>query len=220
MADGRHCVRGTHFPGRHTQARTTRGAHARPFAAPAARWEARATSQRADSTGTAPGGPRLPRAIAAHLSSEHVSEVVYGTVIGLALVVALEAHPPAAGVTAATIVTTAVAVGLAELYSELVGARVRRSRGVLLEHERIGPGVGAVVAGAAFPAIFFILAALDVIELDTAFSIAKWSGLSLIALYGWWAARLDGASHRRALLYAGAVALIGAFVIAVKALVH
>ncbi|HKG62923.1 MAG TPA: hypothetical protein VKB28_02560 [Solirubrobacteraceae bacterium] len=163
--------------------------------------------------------PRLPRALAAHLSSANVSEVVYGTVIGLALVVALEAHPPAAAATAVTIVTTAVAVGLAELYSELVGARLRR-RGGPGERDSIGAGVAAVVAGAAFPAVFFVLAAAELIELDTAFTIAKWSGLGLIALYGWCAARLDGAPHHKALMHAGAVALIGAFVIAVKALVH
>jgi hypothetical protein len=157
--------------------------------------------------------------IADHLSSEHVSEVVYGTVIGVALVAALEAHPPTAVATAVTIVTTSIAVGLAELYSEVVGARVRPAA------ERHGhgvdvPGVLAVIAGAAFPAVFFILAASGVLKLDTAFTVAKWSGLGLIASYGWWAARLSGASHHKALLHAGAVALIGAFVIAVKALVH
>ena len=78
----------------------------------------------------------------------------------------------------------------------------------------------AVAAGAAFPAVFFVLAAAGALELDTAFTIAKWSGLGLIALYGYWAARLGGASTARALVYAGAVALIGAFVIALKALVH
>jgi hypothetical protein len=140
-------------------------------------------------------------------------------VIGLALVVALEAHPPAAGPTAVTIVTTAVAVGLAELYSEVIGARVRR-RAEAPERGRIAAGVGAVVAGAAFPALFFVLAAAGLLELDTAFTVAKWSGLGLIALYGFWAARLDGAPHHKAVLYAGAVALIGVFVIAVKALVH
>ena len=139
--------------------------------------------------------------------------------IGLALVVALEAHPPAAIATATTIITTAIAVGLAELYSELVGARVRpRAEGE--ERPRIAPEVGAVIAGAAFPSVFFLLAAAGAIELDTAFTIAKWSGLGLIATYGFWAARLDGAPHHKALLQAGAVALIGAFVIAVKALVH
>ena len=51
-------------------------------------------------------------------------------------------------------------------------------------------------------------------------AIAKWSGLGLCAAYGWCAARLNGAPHHKALLHGGAVALIGAAVIAVKALVH
>jgi len=204
---------------RHTQARITRGAHARAVAAHAGRCDAPPTSERADSTSTPSAGPRPPRALAAHLSSEHISEVVYGTVIGLALVVVLESHPTSAAATAATIVTTAIAVGLAELYSELVEARVR-GRAARREHEPIAPGVAAVVAGAAFPAVFFLLAAAGAFEVDTAFTIAKWSGLGLIAFYGFWAARLDGAPRHKALLQAAAVALIGAFVIAVKALVH
>jgi hypothetical protein len=122
-------------------------------------------------------------------------------------------------VTAATIVTTAIAVGLAELYSEFVGARVRRN--VPGQHEGVvASDVLAVVAGASFPALFFVLAAVGVLELGAAFSIAKWSGLGLIAFYGFVAARLGGAPNHRALLHAGVVAAIGVFVIAVKALVH
>jgi hypothetical protein len=178
---------------RHTQAGTPPGAHAHAIAGAGPRWEARPTSQRADSPGTAPIGARLPRFVTAHLSSEQVSEVVYGTVI--------------------------VAVGLAELYSELIGARVRGEVG---ERHRgaIASNVVAVVAGAAFPAVFFVLAAVDLIELSTAFSVAKWSGLGLIALYGFWAARLGGARHGRAFMYAAGVAAAGALVIGVKALVH
>ena len=73
----------------------------------------------------------------------------------------------------------------------------------------------------AFPAVFFLLAAAGVLELDTAFTIAKWSGpradRALRLLGG--AARRRAARTRRS-LHAGAVALIGAFVIALKALVH
>ena len=203
------------------QARTPPRAHARPVARAPARWQAQPTSERADTRGRRENGPKLPRVLAEHLGSEQVSRVVYGTVIGVALVAALEAHPPAAGATAATILTTAVAVGLAELYSEIVGARVRVQGPLPDEHRgAIAADVCAVMAGAGFPAVFFLLAAVDVLELDTAFTIAKWSGLGLIALYGFWAARLGGATHGRSLLHAGAVALIGVFVIALKALVH
>jgi hypothetical protein len=68
-------------------------------------------------------------AIAAHLGSRQVSRVLYGSIIGLALVLALEAHPPGAGAITVTLLATAVAVALAELYSEIVGTEVQTARG-------------------------------------------------------------------------------------------
>src|SRR5215208_8372317 len=77
----------------------------------------------ADNT-EAPVGPRrdrvLGRYVTSHLDGRQVSRVVYGSIIGLALVVGLEAHPPGAGAVIATLLGTGLAVGLAELYSELV----------------------------------------------------------------------------------------------------
>jgi hypothetical protein len=55
----------------------------------------------------AEGGP-VRRFVATHLGSRQVSRVIYGAIIGLALVVALEAHPPAAGVVIATLLGTAL----------------------------------------------------------------------------------------------------------------
>jgi hypothetical protein len=74
--------------------------------------------------------------------------------------------------------------------------------------------------GIVFPDVFFALAAVGAIRLDTAFSLAKWSGLGLIAFYGFCAARLAGDSLAGAVLRAAAVGAIGAFLIALKALVH
>ena len=162
-----------------------------------------------------------PGFIRAHLGSEQVARVIYGSIVGLAFVVALEPHPPAAGTVAVILVTTAIAVALAELYSDVVGIRIR-IRGPLGEARRRAAArdVAAVAAGAGFPAVFFMLAAAGAIELDTAFDLAKWSGLGLLGFYGFAAARLGGASLGRAVLDALAVGAIGAFVILVKALVH
>jgi hypothetical protein len=147
--------------------------------------------------------------------------VIYGAIVGLALVVALEPHPPQAAAVGAILVTTAVAVALAELYSDVVGTRIRL-RGPLGKERRreAEMDVIAVAAGTAFPAVFFVLAAGDAIELDTAFTLAKWSGLGLIGAYGYAAGRLSGAAVGRSLLHALAVGAIGAAVIVVKALVH
>ena len=160
-------------------------------------------------------------AIKAHLGSRQVSRVIYGAIIGLALIVALEEHPPSAGVVVATLLGTAVAVGLAEVYSDFVGTETRKRRHVRGAELRDMVLEGAAVAfGIAFPAVFFVLAAAKAIEEDTAFTIAKWSGLGLIGFYGFWAARLAGDSLSGSALRALAVGLIGAFLIALKALVH
>jgi hypothetical protein len=58
------------------------------------------------------------------------------------------------------------------------------------------------------------------IERDTAFDLAKWTGLGLIAFYGFCGARLAGRRLVRSFGEALAVVLIGALLIGLKALVH
>jgi hypothetical protein len=163
----------------------------------------------------------MRRAIETHLGSQQVARVIYGAIISMALVVSLQAHPPPSGVVAATLLATAVAVGLAELYSDVVGAETRNRRRVGRDQVRhILHDAAAVAFGICFPAVFFVLAAAGVLELDTAFTIAKWSGLGLISFYGFVAGRLAGAGLGVSLLQALAVGVIGGVLIAFKALVH
>ena len=63
-----------------------------------------------------------------HLGSRAVARVIYGSIIALALLVALEDHPPTSGRAIAAFVGTAVAVSLAELYSELIGLEAQTHR--------------------------------------------------------------------------------------------
>ena len=62
--------------------------------------------------------------------------------------------------------------------------------------------------------MFFLLSAVHVLDIDTAFSLAKWSGLGLTGFYGFWAARAAGRGLLSALLHGTAIALIGGFLIA------
>jgi hypothetical protein len=150
-----------------------------------------------------------------------VSRVIYGAIIGLALIVALEEHPPSPGVVIGSLLGTAVAVGLAELYSDFLGTEARMRRHVRdAEVREMARDVAAVAFGIAFPVVFFVLAAAHAIEEDTAFTIAKWAGVGLIGFYGFSAARLAGESLPASALRALAVGLIGAFLIALKALLH
>lgn len=161
------------------------------------------------------------RIVEDHLRSNQVSRVIYGAIIGLALVVALEPNPPRPAVMIGTLVGTGVAVGLAELYSELVATEVRTRRRV--DRARVGrvmTDVAAVVFGISFPAVFFLICVAGAIEIGTAFDLAEWSGLALIGFYGFCAARLAGTGLLGALAQATALALIGGFLIALKALIH
>jgi hypothetical protein len=157
----------------------------------------------------------------AHLGSHQVARVVYGSIIGLALVVVIEAHPPRPTVAIGWLIGTAVAVALAELFSEVIGAETRqRHRVTRRQVVEMLDDAGAVSFGVAFPMVFFLLAVMRVIDVDTAFALAKWSGLALIGFYGYWAARASGAPVVGALLRAAGVALVGGALIALKALLH
>jgi len=174
-----------------------------------------------DGSGDTPRAGRLRRAIEAHLGSRDVARVIYGSIIGLALVVALQAHPPGAGTAASLVVGTAVAVGLAEVYSELVGTEARtRHRVERAQVRELLADAGAVVFGAAFPAVFFVLAALGAFDIGVAFRLAKWTGLGLICAYAFLAARLSGYHLLGALVHAALIGAIGGALIALKALLH
>ena len=151
-----------------------------------------------------------------------MGRVIYGAIIGLAFIVALEKHPPASGVMVGLILATALAVALAEVYADIIGHRddaptpgSRRAR-----MRRIAKESVAVACGIGFPAIYFVLAVAGAFELDTAFALAKWSGLGLIGLYGYFGGRLSGRSVPGSILHALALGLIGGFLIAFKALLH
>jgi hypothetical protein len=119
------------------------------------------------------------------------------------------------------LVGTAVAVGLAELYCDIIGTEAGTGRMVKgPERRRMAGEALAVVFGAGFPALFFALAAAGAIEVRLAFSLSKWSGLALICGYGFLAARLAGARYGQALVHAVAVGLIGIALIELKSLLH
>jgi hypothetical protein len=132
------------------------------------------------------------RALRTHLGSRQVARVIYGTIIGLALVVALGEHPPATAVVAGSLLVTAFAVALAEVYSKVVGIQTRTGRRVRREEfGEIAHDAVSVAFGVGFPAVFFLLAVIDAMDSDTAFTVQR-VGAALIGFYGFWAARLAG----------------------------
>src|SRR4051812_12501550 len=119
---------------------------------------------------------RVRRSVEAHLGSPDVAHIIYGAIIRLALAEAPEKPPPPGGATAATLVGTAIAVGLAEAYSELVAADARTHRPADRQRLRlVARESSAVVFGAGFPAAFFVLAAARVIPPAAALPPPEWA---------------------------------------------
>ena len=163
----------------------------------------------------------LSERVASHLASHDVARVLYGATVGLALVIAFQDHPPTAAVATVLVAATALAIGFAELYSEAVSAEASTRHPVRRpELRRMARDAAAVVFGAGFPAIYFLMAALGMMSAHTAVVWSKWSGLALICGYGYFAARLAGFGIAGAALRAGIVSLIGVALIVIKALLH
>jgi hypothetical protein len=87
------------------------------------------------------------------------------------------------------------------------------------ERRQILAGIAVHGVAALAPIIFFVLAALDAIALDNAYTIAKWVGAGVLGLYSFGAYRAAGIGVGRSLL-AGAVMLtVGLLLVALKSLV-
>lgn len=156
-----------------------------------------------------------------HLDSGDVARILYGTIVALALVLAFEDEPHHPAEVGWFILATAVMIGLAELFSEAIVAPARTKQMLAVSHVRtLARDALAVTIGAGFPAIYFLLAALGVIDDGTAFRLAKWTGLALVCSYAYLAARLSGATPGRALSHATAAGAVGFALIELKSQLH
>ncbi|MGH2797510.1 MAG: hypothetical protein ACRDLO_06035 [Solirubrobacterales bacterium] len=154
-------------------------------------------------------------------TAERAARAVYGTIIALAVIAALEGGEPAAGEVAAAVIGGVIAAQLAELYAQYLAAVIRRQRHP--EIREMGTALGDSAAGtlaALVTVVPFVLGAAGAMELDTAFDVAFWAGLGLLAAYTLLANRLAGLSGLRNAVACVAVLTIGLALIALKSIVH
>ena len=152
------------------------------------------------------------------LVGHRAGKVVYGIIIALAIVITLEAHPPGALEAEITILLGAVAVAIAEFYSDVLQTRITERRGVTREEmHRIGRHIGAVLVGALLPLPVFLLVSLGVLNIDAAFDLVKWMLVAVLFAYGFIAAQIGGAGTLRSLMLAGILGSTGLIVVLVKA---
>lgn len=154
-------------------------------------------------------------------TAERAARAVYGTIIALAVIATLEGGAAAAGEVAAAVTGGVIAAQLAELYAQYLAAAIRRRRHP--DAGEMGTALADSAAGtlaALVTVVPFVLAAAGAMELDTAFDVAFWAGLGLLAAYTLLANRLAGLSGVRNAVACAAVLTIGLALIALKAIVH
>lgn len=125
--------------------------------------------------------------------SRHADRAIYVLIAVLAISVALVDTGATARQTFISVVGTAVALTLAEMFAARVGISIREGRrptGRELGDERDAAIAG--LATAAVPTVFFLLALLGVISLDSAFRLAQLAGFAVLGAFTYEAARARG----------------------------
>jgi hypothetical protein len=153
--------------------------------------------------------------------AQRAARAVYGAIIALAVVVVLEETSASAIEVVVSAVGAVVAAMLAEGYAEYIASVIREHRH-LARSEFVDSSLDIAAGGLAalVPVVPFVLAAVDAIELETAYDIAPWIGLGVIGGYTLFANREAGLGRTQTILLTAGGVLIGLSLIALKAATH
>lgn len=157
-----------------------------------------------------------------HRVAERASRAVYLTIVALAIIVALEeggGDVSPAEVVASTVAATII-TALADLYARYIADVIRHEALIGAELRAAALDTAAGALAALVPVTPFVLAAAGAISETTAYDVATWAGLGVLAGYTLFANRAAGIGGLRGLAMAGCVVLLGLGLIALKAFVH
>ncbi|ADB51512.1 hypothetical protein [Conexibacter woesei] len=155
-----------------------------------------------------------------HVTEGHAGNVVYGSIVVLALVLVLDHEGASARTAIVSIAGAVIVVAIAEAYAEVLQVMITGHR-ELRGSDRVDIAAGIAVHGVAaiMPIVFFVLAALDAMKLETAYTTARWFGVCVLGLYAFGAYRAAGVTVTRSLIAGGVLTLIGVVLVMLKSLV-
>ena len=155
------------------------------------------------------------------LEGQYAARSIYGSILVLALLLALEDHPPSPLQAAGVVAGTVFAVLAAEAYAENLGSELTLGRRETREERSARfRELAAMTVAAEAPVAILLLSAFGLLELETAFRLARWSSLALLLLGGYLARRLAGQSRPSA-AWAGLLIFgVGVLISVLKAALH
>ena len=149
------------------------------------------------------------------------SEVIYGTITILAVILALEEYASSPWGVTLGVVGTTLTLAFARAYSDSIAEMLHRGRhfersDLLLIWREARP----VMVYSQLPTLAFVLSALGLLPLSLSFTIAKILGMLVLSFAGYLVGKRVGLSRFRSLLSGLTVASLGGLVILLKVLTH
>jgi hypothetical protein len=171
-------------------------------------------------TGLARGrgrGGRGGNATPASVRGERAAHAIYGSIVVLAVIAAEQDTEIRPREVIASVLGVAVVTALAELYADYIGGTIRAGRHpTATERDIAFKNVAIGFLTAIIPVVYFVLAAVDLMRLDTAFDAAVWTGVGVLGAYAVVANLLSGFSIARSLLIGLGFAALGATLVLLK----
>ena len=113
------------------------------------------------------------------------SMAIYGSLTVMAVIAAMENHPPTALSAAAQLFGVTVAIAVAKAYAEIIADTLQRGRRLDAgEWREILRKVAPVLFGAQAPTLVFLMSASGLFSVETAIQVSKFLVLLLLFVYG------------------------------------
>ena|SRR5436190_8040125 len=159
---------------------------------------------------------RIPGAVR-FITAARAGHAVYGSIIVLAVVAGLDEVSASPREAFFGVLGAAFAVALSEMYADMIGATIRERRAPnRAEYREFVVDVAFGFGAALIPAIFFVLAWLGVMKVNRAFTIAEWSGVAILFVYGFAAARAASLKVTHSLAWAVGLTICGIGLVELK----
>lgn len=151
------------------------------------------------------------------LGGERASKAIYGIILISVTLIGLKAHDTDPMAIAVKIFVAAMAIVVAEVYSEILGESIRHQKALNSEERRtIVYNAMAIATVSLYPIIVFLLSKLGLYSVDTAFTIALVLNMLGLAAFGYYAIKSSGATKHQALVKGSILAGIGLIIVIAK----
>lgn len=150
-----------------------------------------------------------------------VSKALYGTLLVMSLIVAIDDHYKSAGQVIISLLTTVLVFAISQFYSDVVAEKIVSKEKLTREKVRnIFYEIAPISIGSHTPTIIFLFALVGLISIEKAFFLAKVAGLGALFLYGFLIGKYSNRSKGKC-YFSGAVnMLMGGIVVMFKTLIH